>query len=272
MHNLTNNGVDRPSSGTQTPPKKNLETLIYTCVARLHALQTKRCFADPHQPIAPEVLNCVRILTRLLPYIYEADHLAVWEQQFFWRPRKPQQIWNSKQNRLDTPFDGLHPGKRYGEDAAEQEIGPPLGEQLVDLLVRYMFFPNFTLPKRLDPEGLPLLKPQYNIWQSGIGCRQSVGMAKENEKNAAEVSRLLLTLSSRQLYIQSRKSICATRQRARSWLNDCEANLMTKEIVAEMDTKALTYLTTQCDRQVSLSLICSLMNTVCFLLFLIKEF
>ena len=99
----------------------------------------------------------------------------------------------------------MNPGKKYGEDATQQEIGQPLGEQLVDILIRYMFFPNFTLPKKLDQEGLPLLKPQYNIWQSGIGCRQSVGMTKDNEKNAVEVARLLLALSSRQLYMQPRE-------------------------------------------------------------------
>jgi hypothetical protein len=150
----------------------------------------------------------VRILTRLLPYIYEADHLSAWEDQFFWRARRPQQIWNVKHNRPGEAFDGLNPGKKYGEDAMQQEIGQPLGEHLIDILIRYMFFPNFTLPKKLDQDGLPLLKPQYNIWQSGIGCRQSVGMTKDNEKNAVEIARLLLVLSSRQLYMQPRKCIC----------------------------------------------------------------
>lgn len=206
LHNLTNNGADRPPSGTQVSPKKNLETLIYTCIARLQALQTKRCFPDPHQAVAPEVLNCMRILTRLLPYIFEADHLAVWEEQFFWKPRRPQYMWNPRQNRPGELFDGLNPAKKYPDEDTDKEIDRPLGEQLVDILVNYMFFPNFTLPKKLDQEGLPLLKPQYTIWQSGIGCRQSVGMTKENEKNAAEVARLLLAFASRQLYIQSRES------------------------------------------------------------------
>lgn len=244
VRSLTLNGPDRSPSRAQTPPKKNLETLIYTCIARLDALQHRRCYTDPHQPIAHEVLNCVRILTRLLPYIYEADHLEEWEHTFLWRPRTPTQIWDKRHNRRGEYFDGLNPAKKYrseqdddDEEVGSRQIGSPLGELLIDLLVRYMFFPNFTLPKKLDAEGLPDLKVQFHIWNSGIGCRQSVGMTKENEKHAVEVIRLLLSLSSRQLYTPP-------------------------QVVAETDTRPLTYLTTKPDRQVALSMICSLMNTV----------
>lgn len=34
------------------------------------------------------------------------------------------------------------------------------------------------------------------------------------------------------------------------------------DVVAQVDIKALTYITTQCSRQAVLSLICSLLNTV----------
>ncbi|KAK3679782.1 hypothetical protein LTR78_000158 [Recurvomyces mirabilis] len=242
VRNLTQNTASRPP-GTPPVPKKNLETLVYACVARLDALQHQRCFADPHQPIASQVLNCVRILTRLLPYIYEADHLGPWEHGFFWLPRRPAQIWNTKHNRPGLLYDGLAPGRKYNEeddDGAEaggKDIGPPLGEQLIDLLMKYLFFAGFTLPKRLDADGLPDLKVTYHIWNSGIGCRQSVGMTRENERHAIEVMRLLLSLFSRQLYTPS-------------------------HIVAETELRSLSYLTTKPDRQVALSVICSLLNTV----------
>lgn len=243
LHNLTlNNADNRPPPGTQTAPKKNLETLIYACIARLAALQHGHCYADPHKPIAPEVLNCVRILTRVLPYIYEADHLREWEDNFFWKPRKAQQIWDKKNNRPGEYFDGLNPAKKYrqedyNDEVCEREIGPPLGETLINLLVRYLFFPGFTAPKKLDAQGLPDLKVQYHIWNSGIGCRQSVGMTKENEWHAVEVIRLLLSLCSRQLYIQP-------------------------YTVADTNVRSLGYMTSQPDRQVALSMICSLLNTV----------
>ena len=227
----------------QSTPRKNLETLIYTCIARLDDLQKKRCFQDLHQSVAPQVLNCVRILTRLLPYIYEADHLNEWERTFFWEAQRPTQVWDTKRNRPGPYFDGLHPGKKLNfedddnVDAADRELGPPLGERLIDILVRYLFFAGLTLPRRLDADGLPDLKVSYHIWNSGIGCRQSGGMTKENERNAVEVIRLLLSLFSRQLYLPP-------------------------QIVADTDVRQLSYMTAKPDRQVSLSVICSLLNTV----------
>lgn len=257
VRNLTNNhSADRPPFGSQTAPKKNLETLIYTCIGRLYALQTKRCYADPHQSITHEVLNCIRILTRLLPYIYEAEHLQDWEDRFFWQPRKLTRIWDSRREKLGPYFDGLthkrHSAKGNKENAesdteaerneesenlGEKVIGPALGEQLIDILVRCMFFPGFTLPRKLDADGLPELKVQYHIWNSGIGCRQSVGMSKENERNAVEVIRLLLSVCSKQLY-------------------------MPAHVVADRDAKPLSYMTTYPEKQVVLSVLCSLMNTV----------
>ena len=146
------------------------------------------------------MLNCVRILTRLLPYIYEADHLTAWEEKFFWQPRQPTWVWDKKHNRKGELFDGLSPEKKLTEE--DEEIGPPLGEQLIDFLINYLFFPNFTLPKKLDSQGRPDLQITYAIWQSGIGCKQSLGMTKEHERNAMEVVRLLLTLTSRSMYIR----------------------------------------------------------------------
>ncbi len=149
-------------------------------------------------PIAPEVLNGVRILTRLLPYIYEADHLSQWEDEFFWQPRRPSSYPNPKSNGR-VYLDGLN-GKPVSEERKNGNIGPPLGEQLIDLLVNYLFFPGFTLPARRDAQNLPELKPIYTVWQSGIGSNKGIGMSKDNEKNAVEVLRLLLVLASRSMY------------------------------------------------------------------------
>ena len=205
LRSLTlSNPADRPRSPTQTAPKKNTETLIYRTIGRLHALQTKRVFSDPNTPIAPEILNGIRILTRLLPYIYEAEHLHDWEEKFFWQPRKPACYTDPKTNARKY-FDGLDETKTVSEQEKDEEIGPPLGEQLVDILINYLFFPNFTLPARRDANGMPELKPIFVVWQSGIGANKGVGMTKEHERNAMEVLRLLLSLSSRAMYIPPSK-------------------------------------------------------------------
>ncbi|KAI9869757.1 MAG: hypothetical protein M1823_008963, partial [Watsoniomyces obsoletus] len=66
----------------------NLETLLLAVTSRLNILKNHPSFPDPE--LAPErhALNCIRVLTRLLPYIYEADHLAEWEETFFWAVRR----------------------------------------------------------------------------------------------------------------------------------------------------------------------------------------
>ena len=201
LRNLTlNTPADRPFPNAQIAPKKNAETLIYRTIGRLHALQTKRVFADPNTSIAPEVLNGIRILTRLLPYVYEAEHLHDWEEQFFWTPRKPACYTDPKSN-ARSYVDALNEsGNVFPEERKDEKIGPPLGEQLIDILINYLFFPNFTLPAKRDANGFPELKPTFVVWQSGIGANKGVGMTKENEKNTVEVLRLLLALSSRSMY------------------------------------------------------------------------
>ena len=148
-------------------------------------------------------MNGVRILTRILPYIYEADHLADWEDRFFWQPRKPVSYLDVKTNK-SIYRDGLS-DKLLQEEEKNKVIGPPLGEQLLDILIDYLFFPGFTLPPRKDASGLPDLKPTYTVWQSGIGANKGASMTKENERNATEVLRLLLALASRSMYFSPSK-------------------------------------------------------------------
>lgn len=199
LRSLTiNTAADKPPPHTQIEPKKNAETLIYRTVTCLHALQTRRSDADFATVLAPDVLNCMRILTRLLPYIYEAAHLQDWEDRFFWQPRKPV-CYESPVSHGRVYVDGLNAAKTFLEPQKDMVIGPPLGELLVDLLINYLFLPGFTLPAGGASETGP--KPRYVVWQSGIGANKGAGMTKENEKNATEVLRLLLVLSSRSIYM-----------------------------------------------------------------------
>ena len=98
-------------------------------------------------------------------------------------------------------LDGLEPGKPIPEERKDAEIGPPLGEQLIDILINYLFFPGFTLPPKTDANGHPQLTPTFMVWQSGIGANKGAGMSKENERNAMELLRLLLALCSRSMYM-----------------------------------------------------------------------
>jgi len=120
------------------------------------------------------------------------------------------------------------------EAAGEEfEEVKPLAEELIDTLIDLLFFAEFTLPKA--PNGKS--KVTYAIWQSGVGCNVPVGTSKEFESNRTEILRLLLTLTSRSMY-------------------------MSANILPVQGVKAITYIVTCPDKQVVLSVLCSLLNTV----------
>jgi hypothetical protein len=189
---------------TQQAPKKNVETLILRVVERLSELQSRRVLTDPDVSATSETLICLRILTRLLPYIYEAEYLNEWEDKFFWRARKPASTVDAQTKQIRY-YDGLNHKKVLLEENKDIELGRPLGEVLIDLLFNYLFFPGFTLPPKEDEKGLPATQPSFTVWQSGIGSKNAPGMTKEREGNAIEVLRLLTVLSSRAMYIPSSK-------------------------------------------------------------------
>ncbi|KAK4616666.1 ATP-dependent RNA helicase DBP2 [Fulvia fulva] len=69
-----------------------------------------------------EIVNCMRILTRVIPFIYEAQHLRDWHDSFFWEPRRP---WSAE------------PKREIRED---MHIGKPLGQETLEIVTNYLFF------------------------------------------------------------------------------------------------------------------------------------
>ena len=187
----------------------------------------------PDTEIAPEkdALNCIRILTRILPFVYEAEHLEKWDEKFFWSTRRKR----TRRGQLKTEvlFDDSHlDGVLQDEQEEGFEEVKPLAEELIDTLIDLLFFAGFTLP----PAERTNHKVTYSIWQSGVGCNTSTASSKELESNRTEVLRLLLALASKSLY-------------------------MTANILPTKGVKALTYIVTCPDKQVVLSMLCSLLNT-----------
>lgn len=211
---------------------ENLETLILAVTSRLFILRHHPSFPEPE--IAPEkdALNCVRVLTRILPFLYEKDGLRAWEETFFWGARRKKTRKASIAN--EVLFDEAQQDKpplQTGE--TEYEDAKPLAEELIDTLVDLLFFSGLTLPEQ--PQGRP--KVTYAIWQSGVGCNTAVATTKEYESNRAEILRLLLTLAGQSLY-------------------------MTPGVLPQQGVRTLTYLCTCPDKQIVLSVLCSLLNTV----------
>ena len=73
---------------TRDTALENLETLILAITSRLFILRHHPSFPDPEFAPERDTLNCIRILTRILPYIYEAEQLQPWEDKFFWGVRR----------------------------------------------------------------------------------------------------------------------------------------------------------------------------------------
>lgn len=109
----------------------------------------------------------------------------------------------------------------------------PLAEELIDTLIDMLFFADFTIPRSQDTKN----KVTYAIWQSGVGCNTSIGSTREFESNRTEILRLLLTLTGQSMYMS--------------------ANLLPVQGV-----KAISHIVTCPDKQVVLSMLCSLLNTV----------
>jgi hypothetical protein len=217
---------------TRDKALENLETLILATTSRLFILRHHPSFPDPE--IAPErdALNCVRILTRILPYLYEKETLSQWEERFFWGNRKKRTRKAVISNEI--LFDGAHQDKSEAKSEEDEfEDAKPLAEELIDTLVDLLFFSDLTIPPQ--QKGRP--KVTYAIWQSGVGCNTAVATTKEYESNRSEILRLLLTLAGQSMY-------------------------MTASVLPQKGVKALTHLCTCPDKQVVLSVLCSLLNTV----------
>lgn len=188
----------------------------------------------PHSEVASakQALNCARVLTRVLPFIYEAEHLEAWEEKTFWTRRR-QKTSNGRQSKPEILFDESTPAKR-SEQIQDEEVKEivPLGEELIDTLIDLLFFAGFTLPVNDRSKE----KVTYAIWEKGVGCASSTNNTKDIENNRAEILRLLLTLSSKSLYLPA-------------------------HILPVKGVRALTYITACPDKQIVLSMLCSQLNT-----------
>jgi High-temperature-induced dauer-formation protein len=217
---------------TRDASLQNLETLILAVTSRLITLKNHPSFPDPELAPERDALNCIRVLTRILPFVYEAEHLHDWEERFFWgvRRRKSRRGQLSGEVLFDDTTNEDTESLRGQEDDFEEV--KPLAEELIDSLTDLLFYTSFTVPRSPTAKS----KVTYAIWQSGVGCRTSIGTNKELESNRCEVLRLLLTMTSKSMYLSS-------------------------SILPVQGVKAITYIATCPEKQVVLSVLCSLLNT-----------
>ena len=208
---------------------KNIETLIRNLTSRLFGLRQHRSF--PHPEAAPEkhALNCIRVLTRILPFVYEEEKLEGWEEAVFWEKRRRKKVGG----RPEVLFGEGDTEKHSDDNQDEYEDFRPLGEELLDTLVDMLFLVGFTVPRSDRSRN----RVTFAIWERGIGGSTSLNATKEMESNRVEVVRLMLTLASKSLYLPA-------------------------HVLPVKGVRALTYIASCPDKQVVLSLLCSQLNTV----------
>ncbi|QUC22711.1 uncharacterized protein UV8b_06952 [Ustilaginoidea virens] len=216
---------------TRDKALENIETLILALTSRLFILRHHPSFPDPELAPEKDALNCIRVLTRILPYLYEKDSLATWEQRFFWGTRRKRTRHAVIANEvLFDEADDDKPEPKQNVD--EYEDAKPLAEEIIDTLIDLLFFSDLTIARQ--PHGHD--KVTYAIWQSGVGCNTAVATTKEFESNRAEVLRLLLAMAGQSMY-------------------------MTPGVLTQTGVRTLTYMCTSQDKQIVLSVLCSLLNT-----------
>ncbi|CAG2054944.1 unnamed protein product [Timema podura] len=152
----------------------NLATLCYKAVEKMVKAVDNSCRTHHEQQT---VLNCIRLLTRLLPYIFEDPD---W-RGFFWSSL---------------------PGQSQ-EDEEEQSM--PLAQSLINAICDLLFCPDFTVVsnRKSGPdkaEDLQCIDSCEYIWESGVGFAHSPPRYPLFDTNRTELLKLLLTCFSETMY------------------------------------------------------------------------
>uniref|UniRef100_A0A3B5Q812 HID1 domain containing n=1 Tax=Xiphophorus maculatus TaxID=8083 RepID=A0A3B5Q812_XIPMA len=155
----------------------NLATLCYKAVEKLVQGAESGCPTDREKQV---ILNCTRILTRILPYIFEDQD---W-RGFFW-----------------STVPGAGHAGLDDDDGAR-----PLAESLLLAIADLLFCPDFTVhshrrgPVSTECPHISLDSCEY-IWEAGVGFAQSPPLNYIHDLNRAELLRLLLTCFSEAMYL-----------------------------------------------------------------------
>ncbi|XP_077591164.1 protein HID1 [Stigmatopora nigra] len=157
----------------------NLATLCYKAVEKLVQGADSGCPGEREKQV---VLNCTRILTRILPYIFEDQD---W-RGFFW-----------------STVPGA--GRAGAEELDEDDGARPLAESLLLAIADLLFCPDFTVhTHRRGPDSVENMQSidscEY-IWEAGVGFAQSPPLNYIHDLNRAELLRLLLTCFSEVMYL-----------------------------------------------------------------------
>ncbi|KAJ7135027.1 high-temperature-induced dauer-formation protein-domain-containing protein [Mycena crocata] len=207
---------------------ENIATLIRVVTSRLFALISDHTFpaatnlnasvasfassfiqagtGSSERNTTKEVLNCLRILQRVLPVVFEVEgEGSAFELEVLWKKEEvledtveaasetPQFVIEDEDDSDGETKDTATPVK----PKASKQL-PSLGERLFSSIIDLLYCCGFTLPTKIQVDHY---KINYIIWEKGIGSTSDPGPSHAYDNNKTEVLRLLLVLLSRQIYV-----------------------------------------------------------------------
>ncbi|TFK26405.1 hypothetical protein FA15DRAFT_667496 [Coprinopsis marcescibilis] len=211
---------------------ENVATLIRVTCSRLFDLMTDHTFPTPSSGSASatvaafassimkpgasdrnptkEVLNCIRVLQRVLPVIFDIQgESSAFELELLWKSEEvevyPDPDSGEAQFVIDDDEDESEGegGSRSQQSASQPKPKkrlPSIGEKLFTSLIDLMYCCGFTISPKVQVDHH---KIQYVIWEKGIGSTSDAPSNSAYDNNKIEVLRLLLVLFSRQIYVPS---------------------------------------------------------------------
>jgi len=165
----------------------NLATLCFKAVGKLEHAAHNGAQTQKEQEI---VMNCVRILTRILPYIFEDPE---W-RGFFWSTVPGSRNGSSRTQAMPD------------DDDDEDGEARPLAQTLINAISDLLFCPDFTVAYHKssgpetheDPQSIDSC--EY-IWEAGVGFAHSQPQLPQHDQNRTELLKLLLTCFSDAMYL-----------------------------------------------------------------------
>ena len=217
--------------------------------------------ADKH------ILNCLRVLSRVIPFVLAHDGGAL-EDRIFWStlPTGANNDANARQFVIDDEDDvdadssllTTAPSSPSAKKTAGPAAAQTLGQQLLKLSIDLLYVPHFTLAgDAAQPSQTK--RVQYQIWENGVGSATALPCNREIEKNRIEVLRLLLVLLSKALYTSPTAPFAHGPDAYAREYSDAPSNLSSAnrwhELLVQGDSSNRGI-----PRKVILTLLCSLLN------------
>eukprot|EP00126_Sphaerothecum_destruens_P000683 Sdes_comp10869_c0_seq1m2531 len=179
----------------------NICILCHKLVGKLKNISSQGVGESPENILT--VLNCIRILTRILPFLFEESAGGI-SHEIFWTLKPLKSYFPPSQTTsANIPLE---------EESSLREY---LGVTLLNCLADLCFLPNFTITAEIEHLNLKTLDTREFIWFPGIGSEKSQDTTGDIDSNRKEVLKLLLCCFSQTLYLKS----CDLVEGSNPWLS-----------------------------------------------------